>query len=55
MRRPPDDPVPNTPLTLSTLMSEWVYKLICLIERLIRWFVRNVIRPCRYLIWCLRM
>ena len=50
----PDDPPPNSPLTLSMLTSEVVYKLIVCIERLIRWICRNVIPPCRVLYWCLR-
>ncbi len=48
------EPAPRSPLTLSMLTSEAVYKLIVAVERSIRWFNREVIRPGILLIWCLR-
>lgn len=36
------------------LVSEWVYRLIVLVEYGLRWGNRRVIRPCSYLLWCLR-
>lgn len=49
MQEPDDRPV-NTPLTLSMLASEWVYRLICLVERALGWLNRSVIRPCCFLL-----
>ncbi len=54
MRKIPDDPIPKTPLTNSMLVSEWVYRLIVLIERGFRLGYRYLFRPCAYLLWCLR-
>ena len=49
--RPPDP----SPLKLSLLVSEWVYLLVVIVERLIRWTTRYLIRPCilqfRCLLW----
>ncbi len=36
------------------LVSEWVYRLIVLVERSLRLAHRYVFRPCAYLVWCLR-
>ncbi len=36
------------------LVSEWVYRLIVLVEYGLRWCNRCVIRPFIYLLWCLR-
>lgn len=49
MQEPDDRPV-NSPLTLSMLTSEWVYRLICLVERGLRWLIRAVIRPYYFLL-----
>ena len=45
----PEERVSSSPLTLSMLTSEWVYRLICLVERLIRWFNKAVLRPYLFL------
>ncbi len=45
----PDKQVSSSPLTLSMLTSEWVYRLICLIERTIRWFNKAILRPYLFL------
>ena len=55
MRKLPDEPPPPSPLPLSMLISERVYRLILLVERLLRLTNRTIIRPCRYLVWCLRL
>ena len=55
MHKIPDEPPPRAPLPLSMLISERVYRFILLIERLLRWINRVVIRRCRYLVWCLRL
>lgn len=44
---PRDDRLPNPNVTISMLISESTYKLITAIERLIRWFIVAVVRPCR--------
>ena len=49
-----DEPPAASPLTLSMLTSEGVYKLVVVVERTIRWFIRAVIRPGLLLVWCLR-
>ena len=49
-----DDKPAATPLTLSMLTSEGVYKLVVVVESIIRWFNRAVISPGKLLIWCLR-
>ena len=43
----PEDHVSPKPLTLSMLISEWVYRLVVIVERLLRLLNRFVIRPCR--------
>ncbi len=54
VRKIPDDPTPRSALTNSMLVSEWVYRLIVLVERSLRLAHRYVFRPCAYLLWCLR-
>ena len=49
----PEDRFPSSTVTLSMLISESVYKLICLIERVIRWTARHVVRPHWFLFRCL--
>ena len=49
----PDKHSSATPLTLSMLTSEGVYKLVCLIERILRWSMKAVIRPNLFLFRCL--
>jgi len=49
----PDDQYPTSSVTYAMLISESVYKLVVVIERIIRWVSKTVIRPCRYLFWCL--
>jgi len=49
----PHDRLPRSSLTLSMLTSESVYRLVVIVERLIRWFVRNVYRPYLFLFRCL--
>ena len=51
-----DDRAPDpSPLKLSLLVSEWVYRLVVIVERLIRWTIKYVVRPCilqyRCLMW----
>lgn len=53
----PKDRMPDcsSPLTLSLLISETVYKLVVLVERSIRLFSKYILRPCvlqfRCLLW----
>jgi hypothetical protein len=49
----PDKGVPTSSVTYSMLISETVYKVIVVIERIIRWVTKAVLRPCLLLIWCL--
>lgn len=44
----PQEPVPRTALTLSMLISESVYRLVVIVERLIRWSEKAT-RPHRFL------
>ena len=44
---PQEDRFPNSTVTISMLISESTYRLITAIERLIRWFIVAVVRPCR--------
>lgn len=50
---PREDRFPSSTVTLSMLISESVYRLITAIERLIRWFNKAVLRPCRLFFRCL--
>ena len=45
----PEDRFPNSTVTLSMLISESVYRLVTMIEHLIRWFER-VTRPHRFVL-----
>ena len=40
-----DDELPSSSVTYSMLISESVYKLVVVIERLIRWFNKALLRP----------
>jgi hypothetical protein len=44
----PEDRFPSSTVTISMLISESVYRLITLIERLVRWTARAT-RPHRFL------
>lgn len=50
-----DEELPSSSVTYSMLISESVYKLVVVVERLIRWFNKAVLRPCvvyyRFLRW----
>ena len=48
-----DERLPGSGLTLSLLISESVYRLITIVERVIRWFMRNIFRPYLFLFRCL--
>ena len=43
----------SSPLSLSLLTSESVYKLVLLVEYLLRWLGKNVARPCMLQLRCL--
>ncbi len=43
----PEDKGPHSPLALSMLISEAVYRLVLLVESLIRWVAKSVLHPCR--------
>ena len=45
----PDDRFPSSSVTLSMLISESVYRLVCIVERSIRWFAKHVYRPYLFL------
>lgn len=45
----PEDRFPSSTVTLSMLISESVYRLVVLVERLIRWVAR-ITRPHRFVI-----
>ncbi len=49
----PKEPTHHVPLSISMLISEWVYKLVVLIERTIRWIARYIFRPCLLQVRCL--
>ena len=51
----PDDQYSTSSVSYAMLISESVYKLVVVIERIIWWTSKYVIRPGRYLIWCLRL
>ena len=40
-----DDELPSSSVTYSMLISESIYKLVVVAERLIRWINRHVLRP----------
>ena len=46
----PDDIPHGSCLTLSMLISESVYRLICLVERSYRWFRKVFLRPYLFLL-----
>lgn len=53
---PVDDPknqLPSSSVTISMLISESVYKLVVVVERIIRWFNKAVLRPYLFLFRCL--
>lgn len=49
----PDDRFPSSTVSLSMLVSESVYRLVVIVERLIRWFGKNIYRPYWFLFRCL--
>lgn len=49
----PDKHRPTSSVTIAMLISEAVYKLVVLIERMIRWSVKFVLRPCLLQVRCL--
>ena len=51
--KPEDEPPPQSPLPLSLLISEAVYRLVVLVEHLLRWLNRLVLKPCRLQLRCL--
>lgn len=50
-----DDQFPTSSVTYAMLISEAVYKLVVVIERIIWWVSKAIIWPFQYLFWCLRM
>ena len=51
--RQPEDRQPHSPLALSLLVSESVYRLVVLVERLLRLLTRFVLKPCLLQFRCL--
>ena len=51
----PDNKPPTSSVTYSLMISESVYRLVVVVERIIRWFIKSVIRPSMYICWCLRL
>ncbi|NCF36515.1 MAG: hypothetical protein GWP56_09020 [Gammaproteobacteria bacterium] len=51
----PDNKPRASSVTYSLLISESVYRLVVVVERVIRWFIKSVIRPCMFIVWCLRL
>jgi hypothetical protein len=49
----PEEQVSHTPLSISMLISEWVYPLVLLVERAIRLPTKFIVRPCRLQYRCL--
>ena len=49
----PEKQRPTSSVTIAMLISETVYKLIVLIERMLRWNMKFVVRPCLLQIRCL--
>jgi hypothetical protein len=49
----PEDRGPHSPLTFSLLIAETVYRLVVIVERVIRWIAQTVLRPCRQQFRCL--
>ena len=49
----PVEQVSHKPLTLSMLISEWVYWLVVAVERLLRLLDRILLRPARLQYRCL--
>jgi hypothetical protein len=52
--KPPDYKNPSSSVSIAMLISESVYKLVVIIERIIRRVSKTVVPPCRLLFWCLR-
>ena len=48
-----EEPLSRKPLTLSLLISEWVYRLVVVVERLLRMVDRYLLRPARLQWRCL--
>ena len=54
--KPIDEPVEQVshkPLSISMMISEWVYRLVVIVERLLRLGNRFVLRPARLQFRCL--
>jgi len=51
----PEHQEPTSSVSYAMLISESVYKLVVVIERIIWWVGKTIIRPGRYLIWYLRL
>jgi len=49
----PEDRGSRSPLRFSLLISEAVYRLVVMIERSLRWTVKNLLRPCMLQLRCL--
>ncbi len=49
-----DNRFPSSSVSISMLISETVYKLVVVVERLIHWLTKAVLRPCLILVHCLR-
>ena len=52
-RQTREEPLSRKPLTLSLLISEWVYRLVVVVERLLRMVDRYLLRPARLQWRCL--
>jgi hypothetical protein len=50
-----DEDLPGSSVTYAMLISESVYRLVVLVERIIRWIDKAIFRPCllyyRFLRW----
>ena len=44
----------RSPLPLSLLISEAVYKLVLVVERVLQWINKNIMPTLRVIYWCLR-
>jgi len=44
----------KSPLPLSMLISESVYKLVLVIEHILQWFNKKIMPELRLIYWCLR-
>ena len=44
---------PTSSVTFAMLISETVYKLVVLVERILRWVTKSILRPCMLQFRCL--